>query len=113
MNNSIKEYIHEDCVLPELPKSFIHSPPKGYSYETEPFKRGYVSIYLRHHQSYTYNGYSPVRTIWGFYNTKTQTYHSPINAKTIGEEVRIEDTRPYTSMPLNLNPLMQCLMSPS
>jgi len=103
----MKDTIQDVCVpfLMELPPDFIHTAPDGYSYEAEPFKRGYLSIYLRHHCTYTYNGYSPVRTIWGFYNLKTQTYYSPINSKTIGETVRIENTRSYTAMPLNLNPL--------
>jgi len=90
-----------------------HDPPKGYSYEQVQFKCDVIAIWLLCHRRFDYNHGAPTRTIWGFYNTKTRTYYSPINSKTIGKEVRIENTTPYTSMPLNLNPLMQCLMSPS
>jgi hypothetical protein len=51
--------------------------------------------------------------IWGFYNTKEQQYYAPINSTKQGNKVDVNDTTPYTAMPLNLNPLMQCLMSPS
>lgn len=111
MNNSIKEYIHNDCVSEELPKSFIHSSPKGYSYETVQFKRNVIAIWLLCHRRFDYNHGAPTRTIWGFYNTKEQQYYAPINSSKIGNQVDINNTTPYTSMPLNLNPLMQCLMS--
>lgn len=88
-----------------------HDPPKGYSYEQVQFKRDVIAIWLLCHRRFDYNHGAPTRTIWGFYNTKTKRYHAPVNSKTIGKEVRLEDTTPYTSMPLNLNPLMQCLMS--
>ena len=88
-----------------------HDPPKGYSYEQVQFKRDVIAIWLLCHRRFVYNHGAPTRTIWGFYNTKTKRYHAPVNSKTIGKEVRLEDTTPYTSMPLNLNPLMQCLMS--
>ena len=43
---------------------------------------------------------------------KQRTYIAPINSKKPGKVVDISNTRPYTAMQLNLNPLMQCLMSP-
>jgi len=107
-NNSIKESIQNDYAL------FVpHDPPKGYTYEQVQFKRNVIAIWLLCHRRFVYNHGAPTRTIWGFYNTKTKCLHAPVNSKTIGKEVRIEDTTPYTSMPLNLNPLMQCLMNPS
>ena len=109
--NSTKESIHKDCVLEGLPNDFPHKPPKGYKYATLQFKRNVVSIWTVHQHGFVYNGHTESYCIWGFYNTKEQRYYAPINSKTIGKEVRIEDTTPYTSMPLNLNPLMQCLMS--
>ena len=88
----------------ELPLSFTHKPPKGYSYEVKDYKRNVISIWLRDHREYSYT-IDDVRTIWGFYNTKTAKYYAPINHKKCGDEVRFSDTRPYTAMQLNLNPL--------
>jgi len=108
MKDSMKELIHQDFVLQGLPE-----PPNNYTYETREHNRTFIGIWLHCHHRFSYNGGAPVYTIWGFYNRKTRQYHSPINSSKPGDVVRIEDTRPYTSMPLNLNPLMQCLMSPS
>lgn len=88
-----------------LPKSFPHSPPKGFDYVVEKFDAKHLRICLRHHRIYTYNGGKPVLTVWGFYNIKTNNYHSPINGKKVGKVVDISTTRDYTSMPLNFNPL--------
>lgn len=85
--------------------NFPHKAPKGYSYEFEEFKRGVVAIWLRCHRKFDYNNGAPTRTIHSFYNTKTKEYFAPINSKTIGACVNITDTRNYTAMPLNLNPL--------
>jgi hypothetical protein len=86
----------------ELPPSFIHgnSPPKGYYYECEEFKRNVVSIWLCNTRRFVYNDGAPTRTIHSFYNTKTREYFSPINSKTIGACVDIKKTRPWTSMPI-------------
>jgi len=94
----------------ELPASFIHlnSPPDGYYYETEEFKRNIISIWLCNTRKFVYNGGAATRTIHSFYNTKTREYFAPINSKTVGSRVNIEETRNYTSMPLKLNPLMSC-----
>jgi hypothetical protein len=92
----------------ELPSSFIHSPPDGYYYEPEEFKRNFISIWLCNTRKFVYNGGAPTRTIHSFYNTKSGEYFSPINSKTVGARVNITDTRNYTAMPLKLNPLMSC-----
>ena len=92
---------------------FPHKAPKGYSYETEPFKRNVIAIWIYNHYRFVYNSGSPVRSIWGFYNTKTNEYHAPVNSRTVGSVVSINDTTAYSAMQLNLNPLMQCLMSPN
>jgi hypothetical protein len=100
----------------ELPPDFIHDPPKGYSYHVQEFKRNVVSIWLLHHATYSYSS-DPVSTIWGFCKTKTtkrsttHTYYAPINSNKVGKEVCIRDTRPYTAMQLNLNPLEALLFS--
>ena len=93
------------CLIP-------HSAPTHYTYETTNHKRDVIAIWLVCHRRFVYNGGAPTRTIWGFYNTKTRRFHAPINSKTVGDVVSLKDTSPYTSMPLNLNPLMQCLMNP-
>jgi hypothetical protein len=84
---------------------FPHYPPEGYSYEFEEFKRGVVSIWLRCHRRFDYNNGAATRTIWGFWKQKTNEYFAPVNSKTIGACVNIQDTRNYTAMPLKLSPL--------
>ena len=90
--------------LLELPPDFIHDPPKGFSYEVKPHKSNVVAIWLLHHRKYCYSS-DPVRTIWGFYNTKQKCYHAPINSTKHGDKVDIINTRPYTAMQLKLTPL--------
>lgn len=88
------------------PHDFPHQscPPEGYSYEFSELKRNVVAIWLRNHSTFSYTT-EPVRTIWGFHNTKTGKYYSPVNSKKVGKEVRLSDTRSFTAMQLNLNPL--------
>ncbi len=88
----------------ELPPDFIHEPPKGFSYEVKSHKSNLVAIWLLHHRKYCYSS-DPVRTIWGFYNTKQRCYHAPINSTKHGDKVDIINTRPYTAMQLKLTPL--------
>ena len=88
-----------------------HTPPEGYEYQTVQFKRDIVAVWLLCHRRFVYNGGAPTRTIWGFYNTKTKRFHAPVNSKTVGQPVSLTDTTPYTSMPLNLNPLEYALYS--
>jgi len=91
---------------------FIHTPPTdNHWYEEVRFKNNVIAIFLVYGPGYLFNNFNPHRTIWGFYNTKKQQFHAPKDIKTVGDVVNIEDTTPYTAMQLNLNPLMQCLMS--
>jgi hypothetical protein len=92
----------------ELPSSFFHSPPPGYYYEVQQFKRNVISIWICDLRTYIYNGGKSVSCIWGFYNEKTKTYYSPINSSKCGDSVDIKSTSPYSSMIPNLNPLMSC-----
>jgi len=92
-----------DCVL--LPYDFPHQPPRGYEYRAFSYKTNVISIWTVYQPGFTYNGNAESYCIWGFYNTKTKCFHAPINSKTVGEVVDINDTTPYTSMPLKLNPL--------
>jgi hypothetical protein len=88
----------------ELPPDFIHTAPKGYSYEVEQFKRNLLAIWIVNHGIFSYTD-TPPRSIWGFWDSKKQQYYAPVNAKTKGKVVDINDTRAYTAMQLNLNPL--------
>ena len=94
----------------KLPESFPHKAPKGYHYEVEPFKSGYLAIWLHHEYDYVFAGGECVRTIWGFWRVRDGKYFAPVNAKQIGKEVDIDNTRDYTSMPLNLNPLERAFL---
>lgn len=84
---------------------FPHQAPQGYYYETEQFQRHVVAIWIYNSYRFDYNYGSSVRSIWGFYNTKTQQYHSPINAKTVGNVVSIKQTTPYSAMIPKQTPL--------
>ena len=88
---------------------FPHKPPEGYSYETEPFKRSIVAIWILHQRKFDYNLGGSVRCIWGFHNTKTKEYFAPVNSKTVGKCVNIADTTPYSAMIPKLTPLEQCM----
>ena len=84
---------------------FPHRAPKGMYYEQTEFKRNVVAIWIHHRRRFDYNLGDPVRCIWGFYNTKTRVYYSPINSKTIGRAVDIERTTPYSAMLIKQTPL--------
>lgn len=88
----------------ELPPDFIHTAPKGYSYEVEQFKRNLLAIWIVNHGIFSYTD-TPPRSIWGFWDSKKREYYAPVNAKTKGKVVDINDTRAYTAMQLNLSPL--------
>ena len=103
--------ISERLVNHELPSSFIHHPPEGYYYRTLQFKRHVISIWTVHQRGFLYNSHGESCCIWGFYNTKTDTYYAPINSIKQGEQVDVNNTTPYSAMQLKLNPLEQCLMS--
>ena len=89
----------------DLIPQFKHKAPEGYSYEVEEFKRGIFSIWLRCHRKFDYNMGETTRTIWGFWSHKKCEFYSPVNSKTVGKVVDFKNTRNYTAMPLNLNPL--------
>lgn len=84
---------------------FPHKAPTGYSYEQVPFKTHIIAIWIHNHYKFVYNGGGITRSIWGFYNTKTKCFHSPVNSKTVGHQVNIEDTTAYSAMIPKLTPL--------
>jgi hypothetical protein len=84
---------------------FPHSPPKDYSYEFEQFNASTIRIMLICHKQFDYNLGASTKTVWGFYKPKKRTYYAPVNVKTIGAQVNIDDTRSYTAMQLKQTPL--------
>ena len=81
--------------------------PEGYWYEIEEFKRNMAAIWLCNDRYWLFKNEKGHRTIHSFYDMKKKQWLAPINAKKPGNPVKPEDMRPYTAMPLNLNPLMQ------
>jgi hypothetical protein len=88
-------------MIPEFP----HKAPKDYSYEFETWNTSTVRIVLSCSRRFDYNLGASTKTVWGFYKPKKHTYYAPVNAKTIGKEVSINSTTPYTAMPLKQTPL--------
>lgn len=84
---------------------FPHQAPQGTHYETEEFKRNVISIWIAYDRKFDYNLGKSVRCIWGFYNSKTKEYFSPVNSKTVGKRVSSENTTPYTAMIPKQTPL--------
>lgn len=84
---------------------FPHKTPEGMYYEQTDFKRNLVAIWIHYNRRFNYNNGDAVCCIWGFYNTKTRTYYSPINSKSIGQSVDIRRTTPYSAMVPKQTPL--------
>ena len=96
----------------ELPIDFIHEAPEGYRYEVIRKNANTLSIWSVYRRGFNYNDFNECFCIWGFYSTKKQQYHAPINSTKIGAVVDIESTTPYSAMQLNFgNPLEQLLFS--
>ena len=74
-------------------------------YEQTEFKRNVIAIWIHYQRRFDYNLGDSVRCIWGFYDSKKRTFHSPINSKTIGRVVDIRDTTPYSAMIPKQTPL--------
>ena len=89
---------------------FPHKAPKGYEYWTDDFKKTIKRIWIRNLGDFVYTGGEHPSSVWGFYDSRKQTYIAPINHKKPGKPVRIEDTSPYSAMQLNLNPLERAFL---
>jgi xylose isomerase len=89
---------------------FPYKPPKGYTYEIMPYKRNVLSIWICNHGKFSYTDDTPVKSIWGFYNTKTNRYIAPVNSSTPGEVVEFDATTPYSAMQI-LKPLRPSVLS--
>lgn len=86
---------------------FPHHPPKGMHYEQIQFQKNIIGIWIVFDRHFDYNNGDSVSCIWGFFNTKTKQYHSPINASKVGNSVDIMDTTPYSAMIPKRTPLEQ------
>ena len=89
----------------ELPHDFPHQAPEGYHYEVDQFRRNIHRICIVNDGTFSYIDVPP-KSVWGFYDSKKRRYSAPINYSKQGDPVDINNTRPYTAMQLNLNPLM-------
>ena len=75
-------------------------------YEVTQFNKTVLAIWICYEYQFLYReGEEPPKFIWGFYKPKKKEYYAPINSKKVGAVVDLEDTRPFTAMQLNLNPL--------
>ena len=88
-------------MIPEFP----HKAPKDYRYEFEQFNTRAIRIWLCNSRQFDYNLGASTKTVWGFYSPKKRVYYAPVNVKTIGKQIDIESTTPYTAMPLKQTPL--------
>ena len=65
----------------------------------------FIRICIVNDGTFSYTDVAP-KSVWGFYDVKKRRYSAPINYSKQGDPVDINNTRPYTAMQLNLNPLM-------
>jgi hypothetical protein len=92
------------CSIKLIPQ-FTHKAPEGMFYEVEEFKRNIFRIWVCYERQFDYNLGKPVKCVWGFYDYKKCQFFSPVNSSVVGKSISFSDTRNYTAMPLNLNPL--------
>jgi hypothetical protein len=89
---------------------FPHRAPINYTYEFENWNSSTVRIMMSCSRKFDYNLGARTKTVWGFYKPKKRLYYAPINAKTIGKQVDIDDTSPYSAMPLNKTALEKAFL---
>lgn len=77
---------------------FPHTAPTHHSYSATEFKKNVLAIWIHNHSQFSYKTESPISSIWGFFNTKTKKFYAPVNHKTMGKEVDIKQTSPYSAM---------------
>jgi hypothetical protein len=82
-------------------KLLFHKAPRGYHYQRTDFKANVSAIWIVNESHFNYKGYSNIKSIWGFYNSKTEKFHAPVNSKTIGSAVELKHTTPYSAMQIN------------
>ena len=79
-------------------KLLFHKAPEGYHYERIDFNTNISAIWIVNDNHFDYCGRSGVKSIWGFYNSKTKQFHAPVNSKTVGSVVDLNKTTPYSAM---------------
>ena len=93
-----------------VPASFPHVAPDDYHYHVEDHKTNVIAIWLVCDRIFDYNLGKQTRTIHSFYHSKKKVYYYPVNSKTVGKEIDIHTSTPYTSMPLKTTPLQDCFV---
>jgi len=79
-------------------KLLFHQAPEGYHYERTDFKKDVSAIWIVNDSHFNYCGCSSVKSIWGFYNSKTKQFYAPKNSKTVGSVVDLNRTTAYSAM---------------
>lgn len=79
-------------------KLLFHTAPKGYHYERTQFKSNLHAIWIVNDNHFDYCGCSGIKSIWGFYNSKTKQFYAPKNSKTVGSVVNLNNTTAYSAM---------------
>jgi len=97
--------------LTSILSEFPFKAPDDHWYEVEEFKRNTLAVWLCNNKFWLFKNERGHRTIHSFYDTKKKQWLAPINAKKPGKPVKVEDMRPWTSMPINRNPLSAILYS--
>lgn len=85
---------------------FPHKAPTGYEYWTDDYSKTIKRIWIRNiSREFIYSDDKHPSSVWGFYCTKKKEYISPVNSKKPGKVVKVQNTSPYSAMPLKLTPL--------
>ena len=92
-----------------LPDGFPHKPPK--ITPTKSHNIGEMFLLFGYGITVVILILMMMLGLSGILQHKTGTYSSPINSTKCGDPVDISDTRDYTAMQLNLNPLEYVLYS--
>ena len=79
-------------------KLLFHQAPEGYHYERTDFKANVSAIWIVNDRHFDYCGCSGVKSIWGFYNSKTKQFYAPKNSKTVRSVVDLNKTTAYSAM---------------
>jgi hypothetical protein len=79
-------------------KLLFHQAPEGYHYERTDFKANVSAIWIVNDTHFDYCGSAGVKSIWGFYNSKTKQFYAPKNSKTVGSVVDLNKTTAYSAM---------------
>ena len=95
--------------LSSILTEFPFKAPEGHWYEVEEVKRNMAAVWLCNKRFWLYKNETGGRTIHSFYDMKKKQWLAPINSKKPGKPVKVEDMRPWTSMPINRNPLSALL----